>query len=663
MEVGLFFFALPLMAFLSWNLHVRPLPEATFSVSPWLWVFLLGGAFLLRVYRLDSLSSWPVVDEGRYGYFATRLAQGWDWKLMHSPLYISSVYCWILYASFRIFHNSLWSLWLPPALLGWGCLLFFPFLNRKIVPVPTALYSLCWMAFGFWPLYLGRFSNQASFFVFWECLVLAVLMSCLGDLSGDAPPKSRWRWGILALWTGLGFYTYLAWPMVAFLVFAVFLSMRRGPWRRRLGSLALFMLGVLLPALPLFVSMARNYQYYLQHLWAFGTPAQFWERFRLPAAYLKGIFWGFSQPGHFSLGPLWGGLLSPVQTAFFFLGAASLVKPACRTAGAWIAIVMAVFSAPAFLTNNLEFVRLCGLIPFLAYVSALGVRELVAVFPPRKAAVVFSLVLTGSLILDAHQLFQAYPEVQKSDPGYYGMHKSPEYEKAFALLKPLAQKKGPGLLLLNEVPDPLDQTLFVASYSFNAEQNLRLNPQSASWAAVLANIHEQPYLSKIFPGMEWKWLSEGFQREDGGLMLAVIPIDAASGDRIRRWTRADQSLEELTDSVMEFGVAPDQSRMLGVLEKAYPLFKGDRILESRYWRLWAIHQAATGRTDLASQGEEKAIRLGYPMAHLYNEWGCLLFKEGRLADSRNAFEEALRLKPNCTDAAVNLHNLSLLPNQ
>lgn len=110
---------------------------------------------------------------------------------------------------------------------------------------------------------------------------------------------------------------------------------------------------------------------------------------------------------------------------------------------------------------------------------------------------------------------------------------------------------------------------------------------------------------------------------------------------------------------MELGVDPDQSRMLAILEGAYPLFQGDHLLESRYWRLWAIHQAAAGRTDQAIQGEEKAIHLGYPMGHLYNELGCLLFKENRLAESKETFEEALRLKPDCSNAAVNLQNLSV----
>ncbi len=64
-----------------------------------------------------------------------------------------------------------------------------------------------------------------------------------------------------------------------------------------------------------------------------------------------------------------------------------------------------------------------------------------------------------------------------------------------------------------------------------------------------------------------------------------------------------------------------------------------------------------GHWDEAIGDEKKAILLGRPMAHLYNELGCVLFKEKRLAESRTAFEEALRLKPNCTDAVSNLKNL------
>ncbi len=61
------------------------------------------------------------------------------------------------------------------------------------------------------------------------------------------------------------------------------------------------------------------------------------------------------------------------------------------------------------------------------------------------------------------------------------------------------------------------------------------------------------------------------------------------------WVRADQSLKELTRLVMDFGVYPDQGPMLEALNKAiYPSFKGDPLLESRYWRITAIHVDAAG---------------------------------------------------------------------
>lgn len=527
MEIGLFFFAVPLVLLVRWNFRAKPLPETGFAVPPWLWACLITGALLPRLWRLASLSQWPVADEGMFGYFATRLEQGWDWRLVHTPANNPAPYSWILFAFFRIFHNSLETLWLVPALLGWGCLLFCPFLNRKQVPASTAFAAACWMAFGFWPLYLGRFSHQAVFFVFWECLSAFVLLWCLDSSAKERARDNRWRW--LAFLTGLGFYTYLAWPLVAFIICMATLSRPIQPWSRRLWAFSQFGLVALLPALPLFFSLGRNYHFYLEHLWALGTPASFWERFQLPAAYFKNIFWGPGSPGSFGYGPLWGGLLNPVQASLFFLGAASLVKPSFRKSGLWIAVALAVLSAPAFLTNSFEIMRLTGLIPLLAYASALGTRELLAALAPVKAAVVFPLVLAGSFFLDSHHLFQVYPDAPKAFPAYYGMHKSPEYEKAFAVLKPLSQKEGPGLLLLNAIPDPFDQTLSVASYSFNAAENRRLDFNAVSWAAILANIHEEIYLSKAFPGMKWVWLSAELHREDGGLILAVIPIGSSSG--------------------------------------------------------------------------------------------------------------------------------------
>jgi tetratricopeptide (TPR) repeat protein len=238
-----------------------------------------------------------------------------------------------------------------------------------------------------------------------------------------------------------------------------------------------------------------------------------------------------------------------------------------------------------------------------------------------------------------------------------GAYKTLEFEEAYSFLKPTAEAQGPGLIYLNFHPDPYDQTLFVATYPFNASENPRLKPSEAKWAAILTNIHEEPYLKKIFPDGKWTWLSDGLRRTDGGLMLEIVPISQANKNLLMKWANANQSLKELTRLVMEFGVNPDQNQMLGVLDKAYPLFQNDRLLESRYWRIRALHLFAAGRNAEGIENEKKAIELGYPMADLYNEEGCFLFKETRRDEAKKAFKKAIGLKPNCTDAAANLQVL------
>ena len=110
---------------------------------------------------------------------------------------------------------------------------------------------------------------------------------------------------------------------------------------------------------------------------------------------------------------------------------------------------------------------------------------------------------------------------------------------------------------------------------------------------------------------------------------------------------------------MDLGVDPDQSQMMEVLQKAYSNFKNDLLLESRYWRIMALHHCAEGKLDEAAADYQKAIQRGGPQAHLYNELGCLWHLEKKNVEAEKAFEQALRLKPNLTGAAENLKNLLL----
>ncbi len=621
---------------------------------PFLVLLILGSvSVFIRLYRLTTLSPWPLVDEGIFGFFATLLEEKWNWQLVHCFAQEPILYTWGQFLFFKLFGNSLFSLWLFPAACSIACVPAGWLAGRRAFGQTTGLLAACWMAFAFWPLYIGRFSVQSILMVLWECLSFGALAACLAPPQGKGNPKPLIG---LALLTGTGFYIYLAWPIVAVMIAtALFFNPNRSP-EERLKAFSFFSLLTLTIASPLAFLFTRDYRGYFGHLWSSGPALDLGSRLLLPLEYVRGLFWGTNHL-FFSYGPLWGGLFNPLLAGLFFLGLATLLRSFRKPLSLWLIAALILFSLPAVMTNNFEMMRLTALVPILVAVTAIGTQTLLSGLETKKRRPIFILFLAVSSALDSFHLFEAYPGIQNNYPSFYGPHKTLEFKKAYPFLKYREDHEGPGLILLNFHPDPYDQTLFVATYAFNSAENSHLNPARAKWASILANVHEQPYLKKQFPGGQWIWLSEGLERRDGGLLLETVPITKDNQDLLLRWAQADSSLGELTRLVMELGVDPDQGQMLDVMEKAYPLFQGDRLLESRFWRLMAIHQTAAGKWEEAARDEKKALVHGYPMAHLYNELGCILFMENRITESRRAFEKALRLKPNCTDAALNLQNL------
>ena len=624
------------------------------SPPPWLWASLALAAVGLRFYRLSTLSSWPLVDEGFYGYFATLQEEKWDWQWVHGFAQLPVLYTWGLFLCFKFLGNSPFALWFFPAICSVLCVPAAWWAGRKIFGSSLGWVAGLWMALSFWPLYMGRFGTQNILMVLWEFLALGALARCLDAPKGD-PGFGRLL--LLAAVTGIGFYIYLGWPVVALAVVLALFFNPAGPWAQRFKAALVVLACGFLVALPLGLAALGDYRGYFYHLWAAGSPGSWNTPLHLPLAYVQGLFWG-CDTAVFSYGPLWGGLLNPLLGALVFFGLASLLKDFRKPLHLFLLGSLLLFFLPAALTDNFEMMRLAPLLPVLAAIGVKGIAYLLGGFRPPARPVLLGFLFLTSLVLDLRHLFIVYPPTRAGNPSTLGAYKTPEFEQAYSLLKAASSAQGPGLILLNFMPDPYDQTLFTFVYGFNAAANSRFDPSSASWAAVLANIHEQPYLKKLFPGGRWTWLSEGMGRPDGGLILEITPVTPGNRGTLMKWLAADGSLGEVTRLVMELGVDPDQSAMFAALDQAYPRVKGDRLLESRYWRIYALHQAAAGQPSQAVLDEEKAITLGYPMAHLENESGCLLFKQGRRAKAKEAFERALVLKPNCTNAAGNLANLA-----
>ena len=625
-------------------------------VPPWIWIALGFTALFLRLFRFSGLFGWPLVDEGTGGYFSIRLAEKWNGQLVYGYAQEPALYIWIQAFLFKIFGVSLESLKFLPTL----CSLFLVpaawLAARRILGRTSGFLACAWMALAFWPLLWGRFSVAGILMVLWEVLVFWALANYLG--ATEKPAQWR-RLLFLGLLTGIGFYIYLAWPIVAIGLGLVLILNPKNPASARVKAFLVYAAVALVITLPLALTIEKDSLGYLQHLWPGGSPANLFVRLLLPLVYAKGLFFGAGRQA-FSFGPLSGGLLNPILTALFFIGIAGLLRDFRRPLNfGWLGLFV-LFFLPAALTNNFEMMRLAALLPLMMGIGVGGTHFLSAHLPPKRRAFLLGFCFLASLSLDFFHLCVVYPSQDLNHPGFYGAHKTPEFKRAYAFLKPCADAQGPGLILLNFLPDPYDQTLFLSVYAFNAAENPALDPQDAKWAAVVTNIHEQPYLKKLFPLGRWTWLSEGLSRPDGGLILQWVEVSPANRPLLMKWNRADRSLGDLTRLIVDRGEDANQEPMLKILEKAHPCFKGDRLLESRFWRLYMLHQLAAGQLELAVEGEEKAVRQGYPMAHLENELGCLLYKDNRLVESRKAFEQALRLEPNCTDAAANLQNLSLL---
>lgn len=634
----------------------NPLKIQTFpAISRWAWAGTVILAVFLRFYHLNSLSAWPTVDEGVHAYFSADLSRHWNGRLLVNASQFPAAYCWGQSLLFKWLSPSLFSLWLYPALWSTACLGIVGIAARRFFPASTAFFLLFFMAFGFWPLYLGRLSILGGCSLCLELLALALLAFYL-----EAPRDKRFIPLLsLTVLSGLGFYTYFTWPLVAALLGFTLLGRLGLQVRDKLRDFFFFGLGNLLFLFPLARAFYGKNRGYFQHVWVGSHPTIFLHNLSLAQSYIRQLFWG--QP-HTALcmGAVWGGLFNPVVSALGFTGLIILLKkPKTLWTLFWGAALL-LFSSPAFLTTNLEMTRLSAILPIVLLIAAGGLQFLLTLIPRQRRMPVLLLVLSPSLALDLTQFLGVYPGHWRAHPEIYGSFKSVEYARAYAILKRKAEVDGPAPILLNEVPDPYDQTLSVAVAGFNSAWNPSLTV-APRWVALLANVQAAPYLSKRFPKGHWIWVSQGLNRPDGGFLLGVIDVTMKNQALLQRWTDADRALAPLVDRVMEAGVDPDQGAMLKTLRDAYPSFQGDPYLESVFWRIVAIHQAAAGHWRQAVADETQALQKGFPQAEIYNERGLLKLKTSDFQGARKDFIHAMECRPNHTDAELNLKFLASQP--
>jgi hypothetical protein len=650
--------------------EVKPLwgLESLPPISPWIWLCVIGLGLFLRFYKLESLSAWPNLDEGRVSLFALEQAAHWDGKLLFGYNQLPPLFYWLYALFFRVFSPSLFSLWLFPAVLSALILGLTLGTSRLFFSKSFSFLLTAFMALGFWPLYAGRFAAQGLLVLFWELLALWVLGLFL---TASSPLRACGYAGILGVLVGSGFYVHLHWPVVALMVTLAFGGIAYGP-KRGFATPRRFLLAYFIPCLlipiPLGLAILRTPSFgdYSCSLLAFPTAGQDpFNGFSSFISSLSALFWGVHLD-YFAYKPFWGGFLNPVMGALFFLGLAYLWKNRRQGLPLWILGALALFLVPCFLTNNVETFRMIQILPPLLATAALGLQVLIKNSAEKRKILFLVFLFPATWGLDIFHLNVAYASFWTSHPDQWSKnYKTHAFYEAFQSLGPLREGKTPGALLFSTLVAPDDQTLAAATYPFNALWNSAIGPGEIRWAAFFQWEDEDAYLSKRFPSSRAfdldMWPENLFQGLQWihGLRLRLVPVDVSNRTLFARWLEADRCLEEAAFLDLNRPGRESPSGILQTLSSRRRLFQGDPYLESLFWERMAGYEVEGQEGPAAVESMRKAVRLGCPRASAFQRLGILEMKNQDAAGARSAFIQAGLLNPLFKPPAVLLERLGV----
>jgi tetratricopeptide (TPR) repeat protein len=304
------------------------------------------------------------------------------------------------------------------------------------------------------------------------------------------------------------------------------------------------------------------------------------------------------------------------------------------------------------LSSTLEMIRIISALPLCVFLTVLGWRKVALSFAPGRQIFAFVLLMIFSVSLDSYHLWG--PCHQWAVPDKYTQgSKSPEHYQAFQILKKLNQESGFGLVFSDFYYDVFDQSLFVATYGFNAAANPGLLPSQAKWAAVIMAPWDVDTFKKRFPSAVFYDLSGKLAQDDQNkIWMAVVDLSGEREKALIGWVQIHKKTQDL------FAVYPYH----------VPNASYQKILES----LWKINAQAPAEPFIKNCLMEKIIDAAFqssvisgaePLAQIpsqalwhpsifkqrcavaFHRLGMWYFKQGRLSDARRLFLRAAELDP------------------
>jgi hypothetical protein len=618
--------------------------DLSLSASPWMTLAVIGLGLVLRFVHLTDFRPWLTGDESQNAFHTIDLINHPHWQFFYSAGEQPPFLIWSLAPFFRFCVDPSFSLWFVPALFSSLALLAGWAVAQTLFPESFAFLLTSLLALSFWPLNFGRFCEQGTLIPFWELTALLLLIWVLHTPDGK---RRDWRLFLLGLWTGLGTLTYTSWLVVGAGLTVVTFTL----FFRNIRAFGIFLLGSVITALPyLFSAFSPGY---LNHLLDVSQAGHFYSADHALTAlsYITSLFWGNLRVGT-SYGPRWGGMLNPVLSTGFFLGLGHLWARRREAFARWTSFGLLLSMLPGLLSADyVEHYRVVQAMPFVLLVAALGVREMVLSFSPVRARVIVGVFLfLASFGLDMNHLWKPV-----KDAGFADLGLSEEVRqdnvKAYRLLVSAKDQMGPGLIFTDFLLASHNNSLSAMTYGFNAAMNSKLDPEKARWAAVIINVHYQPFLAARFPRSQWRWISEGGSETDGGLTVGLIPLNDQDRPVFRTWLRAHDVFHHLNvEWIDNLNLKELDQQAEANLASYETQMAADPFLESCFdeWKS-QYHYGYSLKKNI--EALQRAMRKGYPAAHLCFKLGYFLYVDHRLPEARAAFEQALRQKPDYTDAA------------
>jgi hypothetical protein len=596
-----------------------------------------------------------MVDEGDFSFFALNLNENWSWNLFFGKSQVPPLYDWGLAGFYKAFGPSLGNLWLFPALLSLLALPLSYGTSRLFFSRPISLLITVFWAASYWPLFLGRLGLPHGLLLLWQWLTLLAFGLYVRATHSPARPLTALLLGSIL---GVGFYVNLHWPAMALWVV---LGVGYVEWR---GSLRSFLspLGFLVPLIlipwPLLRSFLNGeHSSYLGFLSLWGSALKVDQLLGIWWKYFCTPFWGVDSE-RLAYSPIWGGYLNPVMGTFLMVGFSSLAGRIRHPQNAYLLLGLGLFVLPALLTNQYEPLRVILVLPLVLLLAAQGSWTFLSASDSSSRKWVGVGLILLSVSLDYYHLEGPYHRLWSTNwKASYKSSKLMERWQAYQILASLSRQSGPGLIFTEFDETLTDQTLTTAVYPFNATRNPSLSPIQANWAGFVTSINYAPFLSKRFPDSRWYPLSADGDASHANLVLGVLPVRDPDWETLNRWMEFEKALRPAT---LEWVGAPlnrVNHRLNPLLYPVLSLTGKDPFLESCLGERLFYSEMNEGHPAQTLECLHRALTLGYPAAHLYNDLGVYWYTRGDLPKAREAFQAAIHSPLDRSSARDNLRSL------